>query len=161
MSQSTRQSARNKQKQAYVVPVQKEYVAKYVHNNHPDNANGESQGGVFDFSREELRNYRLKYLNTDNILTPDTHTFQGVLLGGSTNRIAHETATVAREREGRAQGESGVYGTRTEGDLQSAVREHAGESLTVRESDVLVNFVYKVRREQEEGAGKFRVRFNH
>ena len=147
---STRSS--QKQKPPYVVPVQKEYIAKYVHNNHPDNT---PQKETFDFSTlslDELREYRVRYLNPSHLLSTDAHTFQGTLL--ENNELGNRTESAALNEQRKA--ENNLYDYRTDKDLEINAENHYKNQLQVKESEVIMNFVYKVRKDND----KFRLHFD-
>lgn len=147
---STRSS--QKQKPPYVVPMQKEYVAKYVHNNHPDN---QPPKDTLDFSTllaEELREYRMRYLNPAHQLSPDVLTFQGFLLENSDLGRRTESNRMNEQRKL----ENNLYDYRTADDLRINVENHFKEQLSVKESEVIMDFVYKVRKSDD----KFRIHFD-
>jgi histone deacetylase complex subunit SAP30 len=152
---STRNS--QKPKPPYVVPVQKEYVNKYVHNNHPDNIYTTNEGRLIadtnlNISVEQLREYRVRYLNPSHQLSPDISTFQGFLLQNNTlgERTESSKANVQRKEE------NNLYDYRTSDDLAINVENHIKNQLQVKESEAIVDFVYKVRSEKD----KFRLRFD-
>lgn len=147
---STRSS--QKQKPPYVVPVQKEYVNKYVHNNHPDNFLEKEAIDFSTFSAQELRDYRMRFLNPSHQLSPDMMTFQGYLL--QNNELGKRTES-NRMNEQRKE-ENNLYDYRTKDDLRINVENHFREQVSVKESEVILDFVYKIRKEDD----KFRVHFD-
>lgn len=147
---STRSS--QKQKPPYVVPVQKEYVNKYVHNNHPDNFPEKEAIDFSTFSAQELRDYRMRFLNPSHQLSPDMMTFQGYLL--QNNELGKRTES-NRMNEQRKE-ENNLYDYRTKDDLRINVENHFREQVSVKESEVILDFVYKIRKEDD----KFRVHFD-
>lgn len=147
---STRSS--QKQKPPYVVPVQKEYVSKYVHNNHPDNFPQKDTLDFSTFSADELREYRVRYLNPSHQLSTDIHTFQGFLLESSEVGKRTESESVNEQRKQ----DNNLYDYRTKDDLVHNVEDHFKNQMTVKESEVIMDFVYKVRKEDD----KFRLHFD-
>lgn len=147
---STRSS--QKQKPPYVVPIQKEYVAKYVHNNHPDNQPPREAIDFSTLSADELREYRVRYLNPAHLLSTDAHTFQGYLL--ENNELGSRTESV-RMNEMRKT-ENNLYDYRTANDLEINAENHFKTQLQAKESEVIMDFVYKVRKEDD----KFRIHFD-
>lgn len=147
-------SSRNsqKQKQPYIVPIQKEYVAKYVHNNHPDNFPEKETTDFSTFSRDELREYRMRFLNPSHQLSPDILTFQGFLL--ENNKIGKRTESVKLNQQRKI--ENNLYDYRTDNDLRINVENHFKDQLPVKESEVIMDFVYKVRKNDD----KFRIHFD-
>lgn len=136
-----------------MVPLQREYVTKYVHNNHPDNVAPLSPLDFGDLSMDQLRQYRLRYLNPGNQLSPDVRSFQGFLLENSVLGERTESQMVNSLRRE----EANYYDYRTKDDLRYNVEGHFREQLTGKESDIIMNLAYKVR----NGGDKFRAHFDH
>ncbi|KAG0689870.1 hypothetical protein C6P40_004280 [Pichia californica] len=147
---STRNS--QKQKPPYMVPIQKEYVTKYVHNNHPDNLPEKEFTDFSSLTREELREYRMRFLNPSHQLSPDISTFQGVLL--ENNELGRRTESEKINEQRKI--DNNLYDFRTEDDLRINVENHFKDQLPVKESEVIMDFVYKVRKDDE----KFRIHFD-
>lgn len=147
---STRSS--QKQKQPYVVPIQKEYIAKYVHNNHPDNQPQKQTSDFSTFSNDELREYRMRFLNPSHQLSPDVCTYQGYLLENS--ELGKRTES-EKNNENRKL-ENNLYDYRTKDDLRLNVENHFKDQLPVKESEVIMDFVYKIRKSDD----KFRIHFD-
>ncbi|KAG0681789.1 low-affinity Fe(2+) transport protein [Pichia californica] len=141
-----------KQKPPYMVPIQKEYVTKYVHNNHPDNLPEKEFTDFSSLTREELREYRMRFLNPSHQLSPDISTFQGVLL--ENNELGRRTESEKINEQRKI--DNNLYDFRTEDDLRINVENHFKDQLPVKESEVIMDFVYKVRKDDE----KFRIHFD-
>lgn len=141
-----------KQKQPYIVPIQKDYIAKYVHNNHPDNKLAEDPFDFSTLSVDELREYRVRYLNPSHQLSPDEHTFQGFLCENS--ELGRRTESVQTNEQRKI--DSNLYDYRTKDDLEINAENHFKNQLQVKESEVIMDFVYKVRK----GDDKFRLHFD-
>lgn len=145
-------SRKEKAKVPNMVSLQREYVNKYVNNNHPENTPVASPMDFSDLSMEQLRQYRLRYLNPSNQLSPDCRSFKGFLLENSVLGERTESQMVNSQRRE----EANYYEYRTKDDLRFNVEQHFREQLTGKESDIIMNLAYKVR----NGEDKFRVHFD-
>lgn len=135
--------------------MQREYVAKYVTNNHPQQDPVRPVKAPLDFtalSEDELRRYRLRYLNPSNQLSPDVRSFQGFLLE---NNVLGER-TESQQLNGQRRDQGNYYDFRTKDDLRFNVQSHFQEALSAKEQDVVVQLAYKAR----NGTDKFRVKFD-
>lgn len=141
-----------KPKPPYIVPIQKEYVSKYVHNNHPDNFPQKDPLDLSTLSVDELREYRVRYLNPSHQLSPDILTFQGSMLQNSL--LGQRTESVESNEQRKC--DNNLYDYRTKDDLAVNVQSHFDNQLQVKESEVIMDFVYKVRK----GDDQFRIHFD-
>ncbi|VEU20052.1 DEKNAAC100271 [Brettanomyces naardenensis] len=139
---STRSQTRHRNQ--LLVPLQKEYVAKHVHSNGPQDF---PVPDPMDFSRwteEQLRKYRELYLNPNHVISPDIKTFQGYML--EANKLGESTESYIKNEQNADQN---LYDYRTHEDLRNNVEDHFNNHLNVKESEVIVNFLYKVKNEDK------------
>ncbi|GME85680.1 unnamed protein product [Ambrosiozyma monospora] len=140
-----------KHRQQALIQQQKEFVLKYVHKNGPSDFPKKDPMDFSNWSVEQLRKYRELYLNPSNIISPDVKTFQGFMLENS--KLGESTDAYIKNEMSK---EQNVYDYRTNDDLRKNVEEHFNSQLNVKESEVITNFIYKVKNEDK----KFRIYFD-
>lgn len=146
---STRAEKRHRNQ--LLVPVQKEYVSKYVNSRGPQDFPVPDPLDFSTWTEEQLRKYRELYLNPSNMISPDVKTFQGYML--EANQLGESTDAFVTNEQNR---EQNYYDYRTHDDLRANVEQHFNNHLNVKEGDVIMNFLYKVKNEDQ----KFRLYFD-
>ncbi|ODV85157.1 hypothetical protein CANARDRAFT_7806 [[Candida] arabinofermentans NRRL YB-2248] len=134
-----------KQRNQMLAQQQKEFLAKYIHSNGPDDF---EKPGPLDFStwtESQLRKYRELYLTPNQMISSDTKTFQGYLLEGS--QLGENSESYIKNETNK---EKKVYDYRTVDDLRANVEDHFNNHLNVKESEVIMNFIYSVKNENKK-----------
>ncbi|GMM31167.1 hypothetical protein DAMA08_039120 [Martiniozyma asiatica (nom. inval.)] len=142
-------STRKEKAKPQLVSVQKEYINKYVHRNHPDDIATSQPQDMYplNMSSQELRTYRLRYLNPSHLLSPDVKSFYSYMLE---TPLGSQTES---ERLNEMRKRDNLYEFRTKDDLKYNVADH-WRGMGVKESEVILGLCYK------QGRGKFGVKFD-
>ncbi|KAH3668295.1 hypothetical protein OGAPHI_002049 [Ogataea philodendri] len=140
-----------KQRNQILAQQQKEFLAKYIHSNGPQDFPPKDPLDFSDWTEEQLRKYRELYLNPSQIIVSDAKTFQGYLLEGSELGETSESYLKNEMSSG-----TNMYEYRTRDDLRRAVEDHFHNQLNVKESDVIMGFIYRVKNENK----KFKMYFD-
>ncbi|KAG7698155.1 hypothetical protein KL930_001817 [Ogataea haglerorum] len=130
---------------------QKEFLAKYIHSNGPQDFPVKDPLDFSSWTEEQLRKYRELYLNPSQIITPDVKTLQGYMLEGS--ELGESSESYAKNELSSG---TNMYEYRNRDDLRHAVEDHFNNQLTVKESDVIMGFIYRVKNENK----KFKMYFD-
>ncbi|QPG76619.1 hypothetical protein FOA43_004011 [Brettanomyces nanus] len=136
--------SQNRHRNQLLVPLQKESVSKYVHSNGPQDFAIPDPMDFSTWTEEQLRKYREMYLNPNRVISPDVKTFQGYML--EANKLGESTEAYIKNEQNR---DRNLYEYRTYSDLRNNVEDHFNNHLAAKESEVLVNFLYKVKNEDK------------
>ncbi len=136
--------SQNRHRNQLLLPLQKKYVTKYVHSNGPQDTPVQDPMDFSNWTEDQLRKYRERYLNPNHIISPDIKTFQGYML--EENKLGESTESYIKNEENRSQN---LYDYRTREDLRNNVENHFKSDLNVKENDVIAGFLYKVRNEDK------------
>lgn len=136
--------SQNRHRNQLLLPLRKEYVAKYVNSNGPQDHPVPDPMDFSSWTEEQLRKYRELYLNPNHIVSSDIKTFQGYMLEGT--KLGESTESYLKNEQNK---QANVYEYRTRDQLRNTVEDDFKNNMSVKENDVIVNFLYKVKNEDK------------
>ncbi|GMF60045.1 unnamed protein product [[Candida] boidinii] len=146
---STNSRASTKARHQAMLQQQKEFLAKYIHSNGPDDLPKSDPMDFNNWSEEDLRRYRDTFLTSPGVAAPDIKTFQGYLveseLGQHSESYIQNELTKTKVENNQAS----ISDVRTRNDLRKLVEEHFNNTLVAKESETITNFMYKVKNEDK------------